>query len=550
MGIASLSRVIIALTAWALSASVPASHAAQQSIGCQTDTLMVPGATPNQGLGYSVDMEGGVLVSGAATFNVDRGTAYVFERGPSAWNLVAQLAPPDLHAGDEFGTAVSVDGDTIAVGACRADSAGPDSGCVYVFVRQGASWVQQAKLLSTDIAAGDNFGVSVASQGNTLVVGAPFDSDLGTQSGAAYVFHRTGSIWTQSAKLLPSDGAANHNFGIVDIDGPLIAVGAPGKPFQSVADSGGAYVFRESGGQWTEEARLAPLYAAAGLFGTSIHVSGESVAVGEPFSFGFAGTAYVFSHGISVWFMEAMLFPGDSSVDSWFGYSVSLDGDRMIAGSPYRLPRGAGYVFERSSSGWNQIDKIEVPDGWRLGFSSSIQGRTVALGDPGASVSAYGAGGVFTFSLLDASTVYCTAKVNSLGCTPTIAATGMASATAAHGFVVSCSDVRNRKPGLLMYGVSGRAAGPFQGGTLCVQSPVHRTTVVNSNGSASPAQDCTGVYVMDMNAFARGMLGGAPMLELSELGTTVNCQWWGRDPGFPAPFNSTLSDGLEYSVCQ
>jgi hypothetical protein len=143
---------------------------------------------------------------------------------------------------------------------------------------------------------------------------------------------------------------------------------------------------------------------------------------------------------------------------------------------------------------------------------------------------------------------YCTAKANSLGCVPAIQSSGTPSATAASGFVVSSSNVRNNKPGLLFYSIAGRNGAPFQGGVLCVKPPIKRTPAVNSNGNPLPADDCSGLYVIDMNAFAQGSLGGAPIPELKALDTIVDCQWWGRDPGFPAPDNTTLSDGLEYVV--
>jgi hypothetical protein len=118
----------------------------------------------------------------------------------------------------------------------------------------------------------------------------------------------------------------------------------------------------------------------------------------------------------------------------------------------------------------------------------------------------------------------------------------------AAGFLVRGVNVRNHKNGLLFYGTTGRSALPFQGGILCVKSPLKRTPSVNSGGTPAPANDCSGVFAIDMNAFAAGALGGNPAAALTVPGTVVDAQWWGRDPGFPAPNNTTLSDGLEYIV--
>ena len=144
--------------------------------------------------------------------------------------------------------------------------------------------------------------------------------------------------------------------------------------------------------------------------------------------------------------------------------------------------------------------------------------------------------------------VYCTAKQNSLGCIPAISSTGSASATSGSGFVLSSLNNRNSKPGLLLYSVAGQAAVPFQNGILCVATPIKRSPTLSSGGSTPPLIDCSGVYAIDMNSFAAGNLGGLPLAALSVAGTAVDCQFWGRDPGFAPPNNTSLSDALEYQV--
>jgi hypothetical protein len=144
--------------------------------------------------------------------------------------------------------------------------------------------------------------------------------------------------------------------------------------------------------------------------------------------------------------------------------------------------------------------------------------------------------------------VYCTAKTNSLGCVPAIGATGTPSASAGVGFTVTSSNTLNSKNGLLFYGTYDRNGAPFLGGFMCVQAPVRRTPVRSSGGSPPGQNDCTGLYSIDMNAFAVGALGGSPDPSLAIPGTVVRCEWWSRDPMSP-PSNANLSDALEYVLC-
>ena len=142
---------------------------------------------------------------------------------------------------------------------------------------------------------------------------------------------------------------------------------------------------------------------------------------------------------------------------------------------------------------------------------------------------------------------YCTAKTNSLGCSPSIGFVGTSSATLGSGFTVKTVQVINNKPGLYIYTNGGRAAVAFSGGLRCVAAPVKRSIAMNSGGNPPP-NDCSGIYQLDFNAFAVGSLGGTPAAYLQVPGTVVDGQAWGRDNGFPAPNNATLSNGLEWTI--
>ena len=222
----------------------------------------------------------------------------------------------------------------------------------------------------------------------------------------------------------------------------------------------------------------------------------------------------------------------------WATFQVTFDSQSPTIPSGWFKNPGSAQTADQE---WNSVISNVSRVRWSFGDPSLIHASdNWVLGMDNARISR-GTGGT--------ATVYCTAKVNSLGCLPAIGSTGSSSASASSGFTVTGANVRNGKAGLLFYGTSGRASIPFQGGTLCVAPSIRRTPVVNAGGNPPPANDCSGVFSIDMNAFAAGALGGNPSAQLLVPGTVVDGQFWGRDQGFPAPMNTTLTDGLEWTVC-
>jgi hypothetical protein len=147
---------------------------------------------------------------------------------------------------------------------------------------------------------------------------------------------------------------------------------------------------------------------------------------------------------------------------------------------------------------------------------------------------------------------YCISKTSSLSCAPTLSSEGFASPTAKFGFTIHATDLNNNRTGLLFYGSGARASTPFQGGLLCLAPPISRSPAASTGGTSAPALDCSGTWSIDYNAMIWAKYGASqatdPATPIAFLvpGTTIRCQWWGRDPGFAAPNNSMLSDGLEF----
>ena len=229
------------------------------------------------------------------------GSAYVFIRTGTTWSQQAKLTAADAEAGDRFGNSVAVSGDTAIIGVREDDDKGRDSGSAYVFIRSGTTWSQQAKLTATDGAEEDKFGRDVAVSGDTVVIGSPLDDDNGARSGSAYVFIRSGTTWSQQAKLTATDGAASDEFGIsVSVSGATALIGASGDDDKGIS-TGSAYAFIRSVTTWSQQAKLTAADSAArDFFGFSVSVFGDTAVIGayqDDDKGSESGSAYVFALG-------------------------------------------------------------------------------------------------------------------------------------------------------------------------------------------------------------------------------------------------------------
>jgi hypothetical protein len=314
---------------------------------------------------------------------------------------------------------VAVDGDTMVVGATYNRDKGFGSGSAYIYTRNvagslTAGWTQRAKLLTSDGAASDYFGVSVAISGDTVAVGAYGDGDKGSSSGSAYIYTRNvvGSLtagWTQRAKLLASDGAANDYFGwSVAISGDTVAVGAYGDDDKDLYASGSAYIYtRNVAGSltagWTQRSKLLATDGAPGDgFGWSVAISGDTVAVGaysdDDDDKGYdSGSAYIYTRNVAGsltagWTQRAKLLASDGAARDNFGWSVAISGDTVAVGAygddDKGSSSGSAYIYTRNvasslTAGWTQRAKLLASDGAAGGYfgrSVAISGDTVAVG--------------------------------------------------------------------------------------------------------------------------------------------------------------------------
>ncbi|MFW6097385.1 MAG: FG-GAP repeat protein, partial [Chloroflexota bacterium] len=240
--------------------------------------------------GWSVSLSGDTALVGTDRRPVGgqlrQGAAYVFTRSGNSWSEQARLSASDGANGDQFGYAVAVSGATAIVGARGATIDGNIlQGATYVFAYDGAAWSEQAKLTAGDGATGASFGESVAFDGQTAIVGAPLvrlDGVFGR--GAAYVFTGGGSNWSEQTKLTAGDYENNHEFGwSVAVDGDTVLVGVPLGDSNGNENQGAAYVFTRSESTWTEQTKLTHSNGAEGdYFGVDVTLDEGVALVGAP----------------------------------------------------------------------------------------------------------------------------------------------------------------------------------------------------------------------------------------------------------------------------
>ena len=252
-------------------------------------------------LGRSVAAQGDVVVAGAPgdkpTGDGDpdggEGSAYVFRFDGAAWLQEAKLTSNHAANGDRLGESIAIDGDVIAVGAPGYDHFATDTGTVYVFKRVSGVWLFQLRLTANDADAGDNFGASVAVDGDLIAVGAPRDNQGASDTGAVYIFGYDGSTWTQQLKLVAGDAAANAQLGAsVALQTPILLAGSPG----AAAGDGKGYLFALYGTSWIEHSQFADGASLAN--GRGVALDGAQVLLGAPWTSNggllFAGDAYIF----------------------------------------------------------------------------------------------------------------------------------------------------------------------------------------------------------------------------------------------------------------
>lgn len=349
--------------------------------------------------GFSVAISGDIAIVGSFKADdevrgVDAGSAYVFTRSGTIWRQQGKLTAIDGAANDTLGGNVALSGETAVAGAIGHDENGDNSGAAYVFTRSGAIWRQQAKLTAADGAEGDAFGQSIAIHGDTMVIGAPHDDDKGDGSGSVYVFTRTGTTWCQQAKLTAADGAEGDLFGIsVALSHDTILIGADLNDERAL-DAGAAYVFTRLGDDWIQQAKLtAEDGAETDIFGVRVALSNDTALISarrdDDEVMGVdAGSAYIFTRTGTTWGQQAKLTAPDGTADDRFGRSVALIGGKALISAMHQDDQGdnSGAAYVFERSG--NVWKHQTKLTAADGESGDLFGWSVAMSHDTAMIAA------------------------------------------------------------------------------------------------------------------------------------------------------------------
>ena len=374
----------------------------------EVDKLTVPDNKAEDLFGNSVSIDGDYAIIGTPYDDdngIDSGSAYIFKRNGTSWNVEAKLLASDGGLSDSFGWSVSIDDNYVLIGA-------PGDGLIYtgsayIFKRDGTEWIQKKKLQAPDGGAYDKFGVSVSIRGNTAVVGAE-QGFSPTRKGSAYIFERYGETWIQEAKLQGSDSVPWDYFGCsVSIYGDYAIVGAGigNVIFPPYDGIGSAYVFKYDGINWIEEAKIQASDGESGeLFGCSVSIFGDYAIIGALYDddYGdYTGSAYIFKRDGTNWIEKIKLIASDAEPESCFGSSVSIKGDYAIVGAYIDGDlTGSAYIFKYNETTWNEEAKIIASDveyGDSFGWSVSIDGDYAIIGSVLDDDNGYDSGAAYIF---------------------------------------------------------------------------------------------------------------------------------------------------------
>ncbi|WP_417389767.1 Calx-beta domain-containing protein [Gimesia sp.] len=384
----------------------------------------------------AIAIDGDVMVVGSplnSASGEDAGAAYIYirndqgtpaDQSDDTWEYQTSLMPDmsqlsNYSVGARFGTSVAIDGDTIVIGARQASLNVYHTGAVFVYTRVGSDWKTQPpemEILTTPLNTNAvYFGDAVSIYENTIVVGVPGDSSGASSGGVAYIYEKTGSSWSTAdvRKLIPSDPAANTDFGVaVSIYDDLLVVGDSRNAAHG-SNSGAVYIYTRSGDSWIDTAPAETKLTASdagsnSYFGGSVSTNGSEIVVGshqaQEHGTG-TGAAYLYSRNGADWSTlppDEIKLTGTAAYD-YFGTSVSLSDQRLVVGAPGAGDAGSIFIYTKEGATWDTgtmtetVETINSTESLSYGDTVAISGGTIAVGVPGISRDGIESGALFVY---------------------------------------------------------------------------------------------------------------------------------------------------------
>lgn len=428
------------------------------------DVLVPRDAFDQYRYGVAVDVQGDRILVGS-----DGDSAQLFERVGSGWVYTNSLAGPGAVGGRAC--AVDMAADWIAVGGAPGSLA---AGEVYVFESSGTSLSLHTVLHLGGGDTNDGFGESVAVDGQLLLVGAPRLGPDGPDHGGAIPYEFRSTDWYVGQPLDEDARTPNDGFGCgVDVDGGTLLVGAWADS-EHFERSGAVHVYEYvyAGVSYRTAKLTSSRPEAHGLFGSSFDVDGDLIAVGAPGE-GADGAVELFRRYGNGWLLEQRFEAPAGSVDSGYGEAVAVQADRLVVCAPgHSATPSRTYVYRPTLAGWELWAQFEAPGqevGDRTGACVAIDDHLVVLGAPMEGHDGYSENGcAYALDLAElGSGTYCTAAPNSVSADGArIGARGSIS-VAQNDFVLTVTDAVPGRLGLFYYGPEPMSA-PFGGGVRCV----------------------------------------------------------------------------------
>ncbi len=352
--------------------------------------LMPNGVNSDDAFGNSIAVSGEYAIIGARGTNNLNGAAYIYKNSNGDWIEEAKLIASDSSEVSEFGISVDISGDYAIVGSFGNGDSVQNCGCAYIYKNEGGNWTEITKLTASDAEDSDLFGASVGISGNYAVIGAVWDDDNGSKSGSAYIFYNDSGSWSEVDKILPGDGDVGDWFGAsVSISGDYVLVGSFFDD-DNGGDSGSAYIFYNSGGNWVQQAKLTASDGnTADSFGRSVKLSNETAVIGAYAHDNHRGAAYIFEKPSGGWVdmnETQKITPSSLEENDKFGTSVAVNGNFVIVGTQAdEMFQRIGYacVFKKNEGAWEELIRLEPTDGEdddRFGFAVAIEDDQAFVG--------------------------------------------------------------------------------------------------------------------------------------------------------------------------